>query len=213
LEWLLRIALGLGVLAVLNLVLKKLEAKEEKTTITVPMKQEEEPVLILDFNENPSGSSVQPYTLRLPLEEGELSVNLRFARQDIKRYWDRKRNLYGMKGFCYSYNSRTYCDVESLRKEPAESLSEDVQITTDIYGEKVLKKYTEIPTFDSGDREWDSEEIEFLMYDGKNVNMVVMCGGYCIASLTFYTKLLSADAQMKALFEKLGWPSDGIEWI
>lgn len=210
-------ALYLAFMAVLYFVLEKSEAKSKKTILPVSTKPkdepEDEPVLILDLNENNSESSVEQYTLRLPLEEGELSFNLSFARQDKKEYWHGKRNLYGMKGFCYSYNGRTYCDVESLRNESVEILSDDVQITRDIYGEKVLKKYTEIPTFDSGDREWDSEKIEFLMFDGKNVNMIIMRGGYSIASLTFYTKLLAADAQMKALFEKLGWPTDGIEWI
>lgn len=208
----LRAALWLAFLAVLNFVLYKSEASSQKPILPVSTKQEDEPVLILDLDENSSESSVEQYTLRLPMEDGELSYNLGFARQDIKRYWDRKFNRDGMEGFCYSYNGRTYCDVESFRKEHVETLSEDVKITRDTYGEKVLKKYTEIPTFDSGDREWDSDRIEILMFDGKNVNMVVMRGGYCIASLTFYTKLLTADAQMKPLFEKLGWPTDSVEW-
>jgi len=76
----------------------------------------------------------------------------------------------------------------------------------------VLRGYTEIPTFDSGDREWDSAEIEFLMFDGRNIHLIVLRGGYSIAYLTFYEKLLTADARMKPIFEKLGWPMDGITW-
>lgn len=40
--------------------------------------------------------------------------------------------------------------------------------------------------------------------------MVVMQGGYRIASLTFYEKLLSADIRLKPIFEKL---CNGIDWI
>ena len=64
----------------------------------------------------------------------------------------------------------------------------------------MLKKYTETPTFASGDRELNSEEIEFLIFDSRNVNVIILPGVYQIAGQTFCIKLLTADAQMKALF-------------
>lgn len=45
--------------------------------------------------------------------------------------------------------------------------------------------YTSIPTFDSGNREWDSRILEFLIFDGQAVSLVVLRGGYHIAHLTF----------------------------
>ena len=72
--------------------------------------------------------------------------------------------------------------------------------------------YTSIPTFDSGDREWDSRILEFLIFDGQAINLVVLRGGYHIAHLTFYETLLSADCRLKAYFDKLGWPTKGINW-
>lgn len=68
------------------------------------------------------------------------------------------------------------------------------------------------PTFDSGDREWDSAEIEYLMFDGKDIHLIIMRGGYRIAYLIFYEKLLTADARMKPIFKKLSWPVDNITW-
>lgn len=112
----------------------------------------------------------------------------------------------GMDGYTYSFNGREYRDVESFCQEPVEELAQNVYISTDIYGEKVLKTYTQIPTFDSGDRVWDSKEMEFLFFDGKNIHLVLMRGGYQIAKLTFYEKLQAADARMKPIFEKMGWP-------
>jgi hypothetical protein len=119
----------------------------------------------------------------------------------------------GLDGYIYSFNGRVYRDVESLWREPVEDVFKNVQITTDDHGGKVLKTYTQIPTFDSGDREWDSKELEFLFFDGQDIHLVVMRGGYRIARLTFYEKLLSADIRMQPVFEKLGWPMSGIEWI
>jgi hypothetical protein len=119
----------------------------------------------------------------------------------------------GLDGYTYSFNGRTYQDVESLWKEPAEDIAGNVQIVTDIYGEKVLKTYTQIPTFDSSDREWDSKRLEFLFFDGKNIHLVLMAGGYRIAKLTFYETLVAADVRMKPVFEKLGWKMPKITWL
>ena len=133
---------------------------------------------------------------------------LEFLLRQEKTNWNS-----GMDGYTYTYNGRTYQDVTSLWLEPAEDLTEHVQIVTDVHGEKVLKTYTSIPTFDSGDRQWDSKEMEFLFFDGKNIHMVVMRGGYQIAKLTFYTHLLAADVRMKPIFEKLGWKLPALKWL
>lgn len=55
----------------------------------------------------------------------------------------------------------------------------------DIHTAQDLVIYTSIPTFDSGNREWDSRILEFLIFDGQAVSLVVLRGGYHIAHLTF----------------------------
>jgi len=148
-----------------------------------------------------------PYTWKMVVEEQETELTLGFQ----KRY--KKSNIWnGMEGYTYSFNGRTYEDVKAFTTATVEKLPPNVSIARDTFGEPVLRRYTEIPTFDSSDREWDSAEIEYLMFDGKNVNLVVMRGGYRIANLTFYEKLLTADSRMKPVFEKLGWPMDDIVW-
>ena len=117
-----------------------------------------------------------------------------------------------MDGYTYSFNGRTYQDVRPFTTETIEKLSENVSIARDAFGEMVLRRYTNIPTFDSGDREWDSAEIEYLMFDGKDIHLIIMRGGYRIAYLIFYEKLLTADARMKPIFKKLSWPVDNITW-
>lgn len=150
----------------------------------------------------------QPYTFEIPLDNQETALALGFRR----RY--KKSNIgVGVDGYTYSFNGRSYTDVRAFQTKAIEMLSDDVSIARDTFGNMVLRRYTEIPTFDSGDREWDSAEIEYLMFDGKDIHLVVMRGGYRIAYLTFYEKLLTADARMKPIFEKLGWPADSITWI
>ena len=118
-----------------------------------------------------------------------------------------------MDGYTYSFNGRSYTDVRAFQTKAIEMLSDNVSIARDTFGDMVLRKRTEIPTFDSGDREWDSAELEFLMFDGKDIHLIVLRGGYHIAHLIFFEKLLTADARMKPIFEKLGWPLNGIAWI
>lgn len=148
-----------------------------------------------------------PYTLKIPIYGQETALKLGFQ----KRY-KKRQPFVGMDGYTYSFNGRTYKDIQAFRTPGIEKLSENVSIAKDTFGNLVLRRYTEIPTFDSGDREWDSAEIEYLMFDGKDIHLIIMRGGYRIAYLIFYEKLLTADARMKPIFKKLSWPVDNITW-
>ena len=148
-----------------------------------------------------------PYTFKIPLDDLETALSLGFK----KRY--KKRDAWkGMDGYTYSFNGRSYTDVRAFQTKAIERLSDNVSIARDAFGDMVLRRRTEIPTFDSSDREWDSAELEFLMFDGKDIHLIVLRGGYHIAHLIFFEKLLTADARMKPVFEKLGWPMNGIVW-
>lgn len=148
------------------------------------------------------------YTMNVAPDGRKQQITLKFQSTYTKTNFGT-----GMDGYTYSFNGRTYRDVASLRVAPLEEIFENVDLTADAYGEKVLRTYKQIPTFDSGDREWDSAELEYLFFDGKHIHLVVMRGGYRIAYLIFFEKLLTADARMKPIFEKLGWPMNGISWI
>ena len=116
-------------------------------------------------------------------------------------------------GYAYTLNGRKYTDIRAFCEKTLEELPGDVDIRQDIYGERCLSVYTSVPTFDSSDREWDSRVLDFLVFDGKDIHLIVMRGGYKIASLTFYETLLSADIRLKPLFEKMGWPTEKLLWI
>ena len=150
----------------------------------------------------------KPYVLKQAPDGSSHKFRLEFQKEYEASAWSSS-----MDGYTYRFNDRTYRDVESLWNEPAEDIAKNVQIVTDAYGEKVLKTYTQVPTFDSGDREWDSKRLEFLFFDGRNIHLVLLKGGYRIASLTFYETLQAADIRMKPVFEKLGWKMPEIGWI
>lgn len=184
-----------------------LDAQELYRLAVMPLLDERKQKLMAAFAE--MGKELDnplPYTLNLPVDGQETKMLIGFRNRQKKRSSD------GMDGYTYSFNGRTYQDVRPFTTETMEKLSENVSIARDAFGEMVLRRYTKIPTFDSGDREWDSAEIEYLMFDGKDIHLIIMRGGYRIAYLTFYEKLLTADARMKPIFEKLGWPVIDIEW-
>lgn len=148
-----------------------------------------------------------PYQMELPLEKNDKPFTLEFQSKCKKSHLGE-----GMDGYTYSFNGRSYRDYESLWVGDAETIAPGVFLGKDSYGGSVLGTRRNIPTFDSSDWEWDSKVLEFLFFDGANIQLLVVRGGYKIASLTFYETLLSADSRMKPLFEKLGWPLSEIVW-
>lgn len=189
--------------------LNTVDAQEQYRLAVKPLFDEQKQKLMAAFAEMEKELEKPfPYTLKIPIDGQETALTLGFQ----KRY-KKKKHFEGMDGYTYAFNGRSYTDVRAFQTKAIENLSEDVSIAKDTFGNMVLRRYTEIPTFDSGDREWDSAEIEFLMFDGRDIHLIVLRGGYSIAHLTFYEKLLTADARMKPIFEKLGWPVDNITWI
>lgn len=188
--------------------LNTVDVQEQYRLAVKPLLDEQKQKLMAAFAEMAKElEKPLPYTLKIPVDGCETGLTLGFQ----KRYKKRK-NWVGMDGYTYSFNGRTYKDIQAFRTPGIEKLSENVSIARDTFGDLVLRRYTEIPTFDSGDREWDSEELEYLMFDGKDIHLIIMRGGYRIAHLIFFEKLLTADARMKPIFEKLGWPMDDIVW-
>lgn len=116
----------------------------------------------------------------------------------------------GLDGYTYRLNRNLYTDVQSLRESELDGFSEHVLVMEDAYHRKVLYSYENIPVFDFGDREWDSLHGEYLMFDGKNLNLVTCRQGYRIAALSIYRNLLAADARIKPYLEKLGYPAGKI---
>ena len=187
--------------------LNAVDVQEQYLLAVKPLLDEQKQKLMAAFAEMEKElKNPLPYALKIPVDGQETALTLGFQ----KRY-KKVKHFVGMDGYSYSFNGRTYKDIQAFRTPGIEKLSENVSIARDTFGDLVLRRYTEIPTFDSGDREWDSEELEYLMFDGKDIHLIIMRGGYRIAHLIFFEKLLTADSRMRPIFEKLGWSTNGIE--
>ena len=85
------------------------------------------------------------------------------------------------------------------RQDPMGALRYERRATDDIAvyrnqaGERVLRIYLEVPTFDSGDREWDSYRKLYVFPHGNQICGVLVAGGYEIAKVEWYEDLRNAD--------------------
>lgn len=148
----------------------------------------------------------EPASYRLRLNTGHM------AGLQFEDSWKISHNDCELSSYSYTLNGKSYTGVSCLNVKENEEIGDQIYIREDQYGSKVLCVVTDIPTFDSGDREWDSYMTEYLMFDGRDINLIVKRGGYKIASLTFYTKLTAADVELKDCLERLGFPVEQIEW-
>lgn len=167
---------------------------------------------------NPQEATV-PAILQLALkyEKPEFRLEFQSCRNVTpEKVWlEDEPYIFGKKdleGYTYTYNGRTYRDITTLWVKTVEELSKTAYIGKDIHGEKSLITYTDHPTRDFTGSNKDIRVLVYLIFDGKNVHMIVMQGMGSIANLTFYDNLLSADVRFQSYFEKLGWPTNGITW-
>lgn len=71
--------------------------------------------------------------------------------------------------------------------------------------EEVLRLYLSVPTFDSGDREWDSYRELCITSKAGGLCGTLIAGGYRVASASTYTDLRPADSRTEKLLEAAGF--------
>lgn len=89
-----------------------------------------------------------------------------------------------------------------------QKVSEDISLCRNRRNEPVLEIYVPIPTFDSGDREWDSYRKVCLFRRMGRRCALVIAGGYRIAGIHFYLDFVCADSRTKDLLETSGFDWD-----
>ncbi len=120
----------------------------------------------------------------------------------------------------YTVGSKQYKGSEPVKGTTEEELTDDnryyVSIKENQFGDKIIYEYVSVPTFDSGDRLWDSYRKYVLIYDGKDIDIIAFRGGVKLAKIEVYNKLTFADAFFKPYFEKLNYPQEAlndIKWV
>lgn len=91
---------------------------------------------------------------------------------------------------------------ESLRFERA--FTDAISIYKNRQNAEILRIYVSIPTFDSGDREWDSYRKLYIAPEAGELRGLLIAGGYRIASVQAYHDLRCADERTKKLLEAAG---------
>jgi len=71
--------------------------------------------------------------------------------------------------------------------------------------EEILRLYMSIPTFDSGDREWDSYRELCITSKAGRLLATLIAGGYRVASASTYSDLRPADSRTEKLLEAAGF--------
>ena len=124
-----------------------------------------------------------------PVYNGQ-SIELTFGRAYAlyRINWD-----YGISDCTYSIHGREFKDLsfgigETVEKiDDNDSIGHSLRIYPD--GKKFIFAFEEIPTFDSGDRVWDSVRHVALYCDDKGVNLIHCQHGYQIPRIEIYIGL------------------------
>lgn len=100
---------------------------------------------------------------------------------------------------CNSGNLKEPCDHYQFGKYD----KCDVLIYTDGYYPKVVRICKDIPTFDSGDREYDSWHDLYLVQEKSgDIHAIYCTGGYHIALIQGYKKVYKLPGELEKYFTK-----------
>lgn len=83
----------------------------------------------------------------------------------------------------------------------------------DLFGKSVLMLRFDVPTFDSGDREYDSKHTLYLMHDPFIVSALFCKEGYRIAELYKLNDLSAVSAELLEYMKDAGFPVNQIRAI
>lgn len=82
--------------------------------------------------------------------------------------------------------------------------TDDVSVYQNDKGEKAIMIYFSMPTFDSGDREWDSYRKLYLIPTVDKVEGFLIAGGYKIAKIYYYPDIRWGNEKTKKLMKQTG---------
>lgn len=114
--------------------------------------------------------------------------------------YDKKENLrFG--NYDFQYHNET-CTDDYFKKELVEEVSREIAWYIDEKGREVLSVYESIPTFDSGDREWNSYQKIYIIKENGFYTGIYLTGGYRLADVKVYQQIQCGDEKTKELFER-----------
>lgn len=120
-------------------------------------------------------------------------------------------DYYGME-FKYESSSSDYdshslvnpCELEKLHLEFDHELKSDMNILKNKDGDTSLMIYVSVPTFDSGDREWDSYRKLYLIPKGRKITAYVVAGGYRLSRIQKYNNIRCKNEKAEQILKEAG---------
>lgn len=95
------------------------------------------------------------------------------------------------------------CRFEKYGFEYDHDIADSRMIFKNKAGVKALVIRVSVPTFDSGDREWDSYRKLFLIPEANSMIGFMVYGGYNIAKVVAYMDVHCADKKTKSLLDEV----------
>lgn len=113
--------------------------------------------------------------------------------------------------FCYrceevDYTAHDKQDSSQFKKygfEHDHNITDSRMIFRNKAGQMALAIYVSVPTFDSGDREWDSYRKLFLVPEADGMTGYMVCGGYKIARIIAYQDIRCADEKTERFLDEV----------
>ncbi len=105
----------------------------------------------------------------------------------------------------FQYDGRYLCS-DVFQTHHVGKYSKALDFYVDRGGNPVLRRYSATPTFDSGDREWDSYSKFYLVWHAGRLTGFQIRGGYKLASVSLYTDMRPADERTRQLLSYAGLP-------
>lgn len=134
----------------------------------------------------------------------------RFAKVILSKLGRYKKMTFDDLKFYYRYEDVDYaahgpqgpCRFQKYGFEYDHNITDTRMIFKSKTGKKALVIHVSVPTFDSGDREWDSYRKLFLISESNSMIGFMICGGYNVAKIIAYKDIYCANERIEKLLEK-----------
>ena len=110
----------------------------------------------------------------------------------------------GIRDLVFSVHGRRFSDLSFLSGTKEENMDKGVMICRHEDGTRFLSTCEDVPTFDSADREWDSECCRAVYADDSGIVLIHCSYGYKVGSIQIYMGLVKSNPAFTALLERLG---------
>lgn len=110
----------------------------------------------------------------------------------------------GISNLVFRVHDREFKDLSFLAGETLQEYPDHYEIRKHQDGTKFVFSYSSIPTFDSGDREWDSICHIAVYADQEGINMIYCRHGYAVPRIKVYIGLMKSIPAFTEWLERLG---------